>query len=41
MLQECRQLDAVSVIVPNKFHAPLALQVLEPGSTSSARSRRR
>ena len=25
------ELDAVSVIVPNKFHAPLVIQVLESG----------
>ncbi len=31
MLAECKQLDAVSIIVPNKFHAPLALQCLKAG----------
>ena len=31
MLKECPQLDAVSIIVPNKFHAPVALQVLKSG----------
>jgi predicted dehydrogenase len=31
MLKACPQLDAVSVIVPNKFHAPVALQVLKSG----------
>jgi predicted dehydrogenase len=31
MLAECRELDAVSIIVPNKFHAPLALQCLKAG----------
>jgi predicted dehydrogenase len=31
MLRECRELDAVSVIVPNKYHAPLALQALRAG----------
>lgn len=31
MLTECPELDAVSVIVPNKFHAPLALQCLKAG----------
>ena len=31
MLAECKELDAVSIIVPNKFHAPLALQSLNAG----------
>ena len=31
MLRECPELDAVSVIVPNKFHAPVALQALAAG----------
>ena len=31
MLAECQELDAVSIIVPNKFHAPLALQCLKAG----------
>ncbi|MFN0077004.1 MAG: Gfo/Idh/MocA family protein [Prosthecobacter sp.] len=31
MLAECKELDAVSIIVPNKFHAPLALQCLQAG----------
>ena len=31
MLAECLELDAVSIIVPNKFHAPLALQCLKAG----------
>ncbi len=31
MLAECKDLDAVSIIVPNKFHAPLALQCLKAG----------
>jgi predicted dehydrogenase len=31
MLTECKELDAVSIIVPNKFHAPLALQCLKAG----------
>jgi predicted dehydrogenase len=31
MLKECPTLDAVSVIVPNKYHAPLALQALKAG----------
>ena len=31
MLAECEGLDAVSIIVPNKFHAPLALQCLQAG----------
>ena len=31
MLAECKELDAVSIIVPNKFHAPLALQCLNAG----------
>jgi predicted dehydrogenase len=31
MLRECPELDAVSVIVPNKFHAPVALQALGAG----------
>lgn len=31
MLKECPQMDAVSVIVPNKFHAPVAVQVLKSG----------
>lgn len=31
MLAECEEIDAVSIIVPNKFHAPLALQCLNAG----------
>src|SRR5882762_8246759 len=31
MLRAIPELDAVSVIVPNKFHAPLALQALKAG----------
>ena len=31
MLRTLPELDAVSVIVPNKFHAPLALQALKAG----------
>ena len=31
MLAECKELDAISIIVPNKFHAPLALQGLKAG----------
>jgi predicted dehydrogenase len=31
MLAECKELDAVSIIVPNKFHAPLAIQCLQAG----------
>ena len=31
MLKKLPELDAVSVIVPNKFHAPLALQALKAG----------
>lgn len=31
MLTERKDLDAVSVIVPNKFHAPLAIQCLKAG----------
>ncbi len=31
MLADCPELDAVSIIVPNKFHAPLALQCLKAG----------
>ena len=31
MLAECKELDAVSIIVPNKFHAPLAVQCLNAG----------
>ena len=31
MLAERKELDAVSIIVPNKFHAPLALQCLAAG----------
>ncbi len=31
MLKDVPQLDAVSIIVPNKFHAPLALQALAAG----------
>ena len=31
MLRSVPELDAVSVIVPNKFHAPLALQALKAG----------
>jgi predicted dehydrogenase len=31
MLRACPELDAVSVIVPNKYHAPVALQALRAG----------
>ncbi len=31
MLAEAPELDAVSIIVPNKFHAPLAMQCLRAG----------
>lgn len=31
MLRECPELDAVSVIVPNKFHKPLTTQCLQAG----------
>ena len=31
MLRKLPELDAVSIIVPNKFHAPLALQALKAG----------
>jgi predicted dehydrogenase len=31
MLRACRDLDAVSVITPNKFHKPLAVEALESG----------
>jgi len=31
MLKGCPELDAVSIIVPNKFHAPIAVQVLKGG----------
>jgi predicted dehydrogenase len=31
MLADCKDLDAVSIISPNKFHAPLALQCLKAG----------
>ncbi|TVR48327.1 MAG: gfo/Idh/MocA family oxidoreductase [Puniceicoccaceae bacterium] len=31
MLREAAELDAVSIIVPNKFHAPLATQALKAG----------
>jgi predicted dehydrogenase len=31
MLKECPEIDAVSVIVPNKFHAPVAMQALKAG----------
>ncbi|MES2476732.1 MAG: Gfo/Idh/MocA family oxidoreductase [Verrucomicrobiota bacterium] len=31
MLAGCPELDAVSIIVPNKFHAPLSLQCLKAG----------
>jgi len=31
MLADCTDLDAVSIIVPNKFHAPLAIRCLEAG----------
>jgi len=31
MLENSKDLDAVSIIVPNKFHAPLALQCLKAG----------
>ena len=33
-------IDAVTIIVPNKFHAPLAIQALEAGNTSSAKNLR-
>ncbi len=35
MLAECKDLDAVSIIVPNKFHTPLALQCLKAGKPVS------
>jgi len=31
MLRECPEIDAVSIIVPNKYHAPVALQALAAG----------
>ena len=31
MLQNLSDLDAVSVITPNRFHKPLAIQLLEAG----------
>ena len=31
MLRVCPELDAVSVIVPNKFHAPVVIQALKAG----------
>jgi len=31
LLAECQELDAVSIIVPNKFHASLAIQCLAAG----------
>ena len=31
MLRECPEINAVSVIVPNKFHAPVALQAMQAG----------
>jgi predicted dehydrogenase len=31
MLRECPEIDAVSVIVPNKYHAPVSLQALAAG----------
>jgi predicted dehydrogenase len=31
MLEECPELDAVSIIVPNKFHASLSIQCLQAG----------
>lgn len=31
MLTECPDLDGISIIVPNKFHAPLTLQCLNAG----------
>jgi predicted dehydrogenase len=31
MLKACPEIDAVSVIVPNKFHAPVAMQALKAG----------
>jgi predicted dehydrogenase len=31
MLGDCKELDAVSIIVPNKFHAPLSIQCLNAG----------
>jgi predicted dehydrogenase len=31
MLQALPELRAVSIVVPNKFHAPLALQALRAG----------
>ena len=32
MLQKLPELDAVSVITPNRFHKPLAVQLLEAGT---------
>jgi predicted dehydrogenase len=31
MLRDCPEIDAVSVIVPNKFHAPVSIQALNAG----------
>ncbi len=31
MLEACPDIDGVAVIVPNKFHAPLSIQMLEAG----------
>ena len=31
MFEQLPELDAVSIIVPNKFHAPLAIQALNAG----------
>ena len=31
MLRECPEIDSVSVIVPNKFHAPVVMQALTAG----------
>ena len=31
MLAQCKELDAISIIVPNKFHKPLAIQCLQAG----------
>ena len=38
MFDALPDLDAVSIIVPNKFHAPLAIQALTRVSMYSARS---
>ncbi|MGE9293869.1 MAG: Gfo/Idh/MocA family protein, partial [Puniceicoccales bacterium] len=31
MIEACPEIEGVAVIVPNKFHAPLAIQILEAG----------